>query len=100
VDGNAVINRALAGGQSGLVGAAGAEPEIPLAVLEELAADHATPAALAGAILARAKESQPGASPPSVNALAKLLAAEPPEDADRTGGTVCRWSTASTPTGR
>jgi methylase of polypeptide subunit release factors len=68
--------------QLGLVGAAGAEPEIPLGVLEELAADHTTPAALAQAILAWVKEHQPGASPPSANALAKLLAAEPPEDAD------------------
>jgi methylase of polypeptide subunit release factors len=76
-------SRVSGGVQIGLVGAAGAEPEIPLAVLEELSADHATPAALAEAILAWVKESQPGASPPSVNALAKLLAAEPPEDADR-----------------
>jgi hypothetical protein len=75
--------RVSGGVQIGLVGAAGAEPEIPLAVLEELAAGQVTPAALAGAILAWVKENQPGASPPSANALAKLLAAEPPEDADR-----------------
>lgn len=69
--------------QVGLVGTAGAEPEIPLAALAELAAQHNTPVAMAGAILAWVKEHQPGASPPTANALAKLLAAEPPEDADR-----------------
>lgn len=67
----------------GLRGAPGAEPEVPLGVLERLAGDHPTPAALAAAIIAWIKEDQPGATPPSANALAKLLAAEPGEDADR-----------------
>jgi hypothetical protein len=69
--------------QVGLVGKAGAEPEVPLTVLEKLAENHATPAALAAAILAWVKEDQPASSPPSANALAKLLAAPPTEDADR-----------------
>lgn len=76
-------SRVSDGVEIGLVGAAGAEPEIPLAVLGELAAGYETPAALAKAILAWVKEHQPGASPPSANALAKLLAAEPSEEADR-----------------
>lgn len=67
----------------GLVGSTGAEPEIPLAVLEKLAADNPTPAALAAAIIAWVKADQSAASPPSVNALAKLLAARPGEEADR-----------------
>jgi methylase of polypeptide subunit release factors len=69
--------------QVGLVGASGAEPEIPLTVLENLADDHPTPAALAAAIIAWVKDNQPAAAPPRANALAKLLAAEPGEDADR-----------------
>jgi Eco57I restriction-modification methylase len=76
-------NRVSGDIQIGLVGAAGAEPEIPLGVLEELAAGHAAPAALAQEILGWVKEHQPGASPQSANALAKLLAAEPSEEADR-----------------
>jgi hypothetical protein len=75
--------RVSEGVQIGLLGAAGAEPEIPLATLEELADGHQAPAELAKAVLAWVKEHQPGASPPSVNALAKLLAAEPSEEADR-----------------
>jgi len=69
--------------QVGLLGKAGAEPEVPLTVLEKLAEDHTTPAALAAAILAWVKEDQPASSPPSVNALAKMLAAPPTEEADR-----------------
>src|SRR5262249_43243636 len=75
--------RRVTGVQVGLVGAPGAEPEIPLAVLEELARRHPAPAALAGAVLAWLKEDQPAAKPPSVNALAKLLGAAPTEDDDR-----------------
>ncbi|MFV2102066.1 Eco57I restriction-modification methylase domain-containing protein [Micromonospora sp. LOL_024] len=69
--------------QVGLLGALGAEPEIPLATLEQLADIHPKPAALAAAIVGWVKEHQPAATPPSANALAKLLAAEPGEDADR-----------------
>lgn len=69
--------------QVGLLGALGAEPEIPLATLEQLADTHPKPAGLAAAIVGWVKEHQPAATPPSANALAKLLAAEPDEDADR-----------------
>ncbi|MEV5210986.1 DNA methyltransferase [Micromonospora sp. NPDC053740] len=67
----------------GIVGATGAEPEIPLTVLEQLANAHPTPAKLATAIIAWLKENQPAATPPSANALAKRLAATPGDDADR-----------------
>ncbi|MEU4568997.1 DNA methyltransferase [Micromonospora sp. NPDC023956] len=67
----------------GLFGATGAEPEIPLAVLEQLADANPTPAKLATAIIAWLKENQPAATPPSANALAKRLAAKPGDDADR-----------------
>ncbi|WP_433550611.1 Eco57I restriction-modification methylase domain-containing protein [Micromonospora zamorensis] len=69
--------------QVGLFGATGAEPEIPLSVLEQLADANATPAKLATAIIAWLKENQPAATPPSANALAKRLAATPSDDADR-----------------
>ncbi|MBG0560776.1 Eco57I restriction-modification methylase domain-containing protein [Actinoplanes aureus] len=67
----------------GLVGTAGSEPEVSLTLLERLAEQHGTPAALAKAIIAWLKDHQPGAVAPSANALAKLLAATPSEDADR-----------------
>ncbi|MEU4819901.1 type IIL restriction-modification enzyme MmeI [Micromonospora aurantiaca] len=67
----------------GIVGATGAEPEIPLTVLEQLANAHPTPAKLATAIIAWLKENQPAATPPSANALVKRLAATPGNDADR-----------------
>ncbi|GAB3090294.1 Eco57I restriction-modification methylase domain-containing protein [Micromonospora schwarzwaldensis] len=67
----------------GLVGATGAEPEIPLTVLEQLANANTTPAKLATAIIAWLKENQPAATPPSANALAKRLATTPSDDADR-----------------
>jgi hypothetical protein len=69
--------------QVGLVGGTGAEPEIPLMVLERLADDHPTPAALAAAIITWVKADQSAANPPSANALAKLLATTPSADADR-----------------
>jgi len=75
--------RVTRGVQVGLTGAPGAEPEIPLATLEELNARHRTPTALANAVLAWLKVDQPAAKPPSATALAKLLAAEPTEDDDR-----------------
>jgi hypothetical protein len=73
----------VSGIQVGLVGSTGSEPEIPLTLLEKLADDHPTPAALAGTVIAWAKEDQPAASLPSVNALTKLLGATPSEEADR-----------------
>ncbi|GIJ29836.1 hypothetical protein Vqi01_49980 [Micromonospora qiuiae] len=75
--------RVIGDTQVGLVGATGAEPEIPLTVLEQLADANATPAKLATAVIAWLKENQPAASPPSPNALAKRLAATPGDDADR-----------------
>ncbi|NYT96833.1 SAM-dependent DNA methyltransferase [Salinispora sp. H7-4] len=67
----------------GLLGATGAEPELPLTVLEQLADATATPAKLATGIIAWLKENQPAATPPSATALAKRLAATPGDDADR-----------------
>ncbi|GGN37662.1 type I restriction-modification system DNA methylase subunit [Actinoplanes campanulatus] len=67
----------------GLVGTAGSEPEVSLTLLEQLAEQHGTPAALAKAIIAWLKEHQPGAVAPSANALTKLLTTTPGEDADR-----------------
>jgi hypothetical protein len=75
--------RVIGDTQVGLFGATGAEPEIPLTVLEQLAHANATPAKLATAIIAWLKENQPAATPPSANALAKRLAATPGDDADR-----------------
>ncbi|GIE91565.1 Eco57I restriction-modification methylase domain-containing protein [Actinoplanes regularis] len=67
----------------GLVGTAGSEPEVSLTLLEQLADQHGTPAALAKAVIAWLKEHQPGAVAPSANALARLLTTAPGEDADR-----------------
>jgi hypothetical protein len=74
--------------QIGLPGRPGAEPEVPLHVLEQLADQHPAPAALAAAITGWIKEHQPAAVPPSVTALTKLLTAEPAEEADRLLRTV------------
>ncbi|MFJ5228852.1 Eco57I restriction-modification methylase domain-containing protein [Kitasatospora sp. NPDC088391] len=57
----------------GLTGTPGSEPEIPLAVLEDLAATKHTETALADAILAWAKQHQPAAKPSSKAALTKAL---------------------------
>ena len=59
--------------QLGLLGASGNEPEIPLTVLEDLAARHKTPATLVGAVLAWVKEHQPAAKPASATAYVKAL---------------------------
>ncbi|MEV6931443.1 SAM-dependent DNA methyltransferase [Dactylosporangium sp. NPDC051485] len=69
--------------QVGLLGTLGAEPEIALTTLERLADAHATPTALANAIIGWVREHQSAAAPPSPNALAKLLATTPSEEADR-----------------
>ena len=59
----------------GLIGKAGCEPEIPLAVLNDLA-DHARDDAdLARKIIAWVKVNQPSAQPRSASALAKALGA-------------------------
>jgi len=59
----------------GLIGSSGAEPEIPLAVLEELAASNPEPKKLATAIRTWVSEDQPSAKAPTVAALAKALGA-------------------------
>ncbi|MEV6389035.1 Eco57I restriction-modification methylase domain-containing protein [Nocardia xishanensis] len=57
----------------GLIGAKGAEPEIPLATLEELATKHTDPAKLADALIAWAKDDQPAAKSVSKSALTKAI---------------------------
>ena len=59
----------------GLRGRAGEEPEVPLAVLDELAARHPEAAGRAEAIIAWLKEHQSAAKPPARATLAKALAA-------------------------
>ncbi|AWS48740.1 SAM-dependent methyltransferase [Streptosporangium sp. 'caverna'] len=68
----------------GLIGTPGEEPEIPLTVLEDLAAAKRTDTALADAILAWAKENQPAAKPPTKAALAKAIrTSDQVEDTER-----------------
>lgn len=57
----------------GIVGADGAEPEVPLTLLEDLAEDHADDADLAEAVIAWLKEHQSAAKPPTKNRLAKAF---------------------------
>jgi hypothetical protein len=59
----------------GLIGKPGAEPEIPLRVLDDLAEEYDTDRALAEAILAWVKEDQPAAEGRTASAMAKALAA-------------------------
>ncbi len=68
----------------GLTGKKGQEPEIPLSLLEDFAAKHSKPDALANAIITWAKTDQPAAVPPSKAALAKAIKGSAEvEDADR-----------------
>ena len=68
----------------GLIGKEGEEPEIPLAMLEDLSASRRTDDALAGAILAWVKDDQPAAVPRTRAALARALRdSAQVEDADR-----------------
>ncbi len=60
----------------GLLGASGAEPEIPLAILEELGASNPDPKKLATAVRTWVGEDQPSAKAPTVAALAKALGAK------------------------
>ncbi|MCA2266295.1 type II restriction endonuclease subunit M [Mycobacterium marseillense] len=60
----------------GLQGKKGEEPEIPLAVLEGLAAEHATPKEVAEAIRAWVEHDQPAATPQSAPAITKALGAK------------------------
>ncbi len=67
----------------GLIGKAGAEPEIPLRVLGDLAEEHYTDKALAQAILAWVKADQPAAEGRTASVMTKALAAgDALEDAD------------------
>jgi len=59
----------------GLIGTAGAEPEIPLATLDDLDTANPDNKALAAAILAWVKDDQPSAKAPSAAALTKALGA-------------------------
>lgn len=60
----------------GLQGKKGEEPEISLAALEGLAADHPTPTKLAEAIRAWVERDQPAATPQSASAITKALGAK------------------------
>lgn len=57
----------------GLIGTDGEEPEVPLAVLEDLAEEHADDADLAAAVIAWLKEHQSAAKPPTEGTLARDL---------------------------
>lgn len=59
----------------GLIGSSGAEPEIPLDTLADLADQYPTDAKLADAIIAWAKDHQPGSKAPTKATLTKALAA-------------------------
>lgn len=68
----------------GLVGASGHEVEMPVSVLDALVELHGDDASTARAIIAWAKQEQPGARLPSPTALTKALAAgDTMEDAER-----------------
>ncbi|WP_194829025.1 DNA methyltransferase [Nocardia sp. XZ_19_231] len=68
----------------GLIGKAGLEPEIPLHILESLAAANPDPAKLAAAVISWVKSNLPAATGPSPSALAAAIkAANSTEDADR-----------------
>jgi type I restriction-modification system DNA methylase subunit len=60
----------------GLQGAPGEEPEIPLSLLEGLAAANRSPTKLAGAIREWVERDQPAARPQSAAAIAKAIDAE------------------------
>ncbi|KAA1251354.1 SAM-dependent DNA methyltransferase [Mycobacterium simiae] len=60
----------------GLQGKKGEEPEIPLAVLEDLGASNRDRTKLAAAIRAWIVDDQPGATPQSASAIAKAIAAK------------------------
>lgn len=61
----------------GILGTTGSEPEIPLATLEDFAAETADPKKLAATISAWVDEDQPSAKPSSVAAIAKAIQSEP-----------------------
>ncbi|MDI3194265.1 N-6 DNA methylase [Pseudarthrobacter sp. AL07] len=59
----------------GIIGTTGAEPEIPLAILEDLATTHTDPKKLAAAVREWVDKDQPSASPSSAAAIAKAVTA-------------------------
>lgn len=59
----------------GIIGTTGAEPEIPLAILEELAANHPEPKKLAAAVREWVEKDQPSASTSSAATIAKAITA-------------------------
>lgn len=61
----------------GIIGTTGAEPEIPLAILEDLATTHTDPKKLAAAVREWVDKDQPSASPSSATAIAKAVTAAP-----------------------
>lgn len=61
----------------GLIGTTGVEPEIPLAVLEQLAAANSDPKKLGAAIREWVAEDQPSAKAASAAAMTKAIKAEP-----------------------
>jgi type I restriction-modification system DNA methylase subunit len=68
----------------GLIGSAGAEPEITLAELESITGRYADPTRTAEAIIAHVQASQPASRPPTKAALAKAYrSSEEVEDAER-----------------
>ncbi|WP_297080811.1 Eco57I restriction-modification methylase domain-containing protein [uncultured Demequina sp.] len=67
----------------GLLGREGEEPEIPLETMEGLAAESPDLKKLSQSVLAWVKASQPAAKAPSGAALAKALAADIDDDAER-----------------
>lgn len=69
----------------GLIGTAGAEPEVPLDVLDDVAEEsRGDDKAFAGAVIAWVKRDQPAAKPASASAIAKaLVQGESAKDDDR-----------------
>lgn len=59
----------------GIIGSTGAEPEIPLATLEALAASYEDPKKLAAAVREWVEKDQPSASPSSAAAITKAISA-------------------------
>lgn len=59
----------------GIIGTTGGEPEVPLAILEQLATTHTDPKKLAAAVREWVEKDQPSASPSSAAAIAKAITA-------------------------
>jgi len=75
----------------GLRGTQGEEPEIPLSLLEDMAATHRDPKKLAAAICDWVEKDQPAAKPQSAAAIAKAVGAEvEPNGHCQVGDWCCR----------